>query len=97
MRMDEVNREWWGREEERRAWIFESISFLVKEVEPERRRRREKGGRNQEKCTFSAEGHPLLLFMLMFFMEMRVMLSFSPLAVEQLGKEGNMGYRQKEP
>ena len=45
-----------------------------------------------EKSTFSAEGHPLLLFMLIFFMEMRVMLSFSPLAVEQLGKKGNMGY-----
>lgn len=30
----------------------------------------------------------MLLFMLMFFMEMRVMLSFSPLAVEQLGWEG---------
>lgn len=39
---------------------------------------------DQEKCTFSAEWHPLLLFMLIFFMEMSVMLSFSPLAVEQL-------------
>lgn len=29
-------------------------------------------------------GYPLLLFMLIFFMEIRVMLSFSPLAVEQL-------------
>lgn len=28
----------------------------------------------------------MLLFMLMFFMEMRVMLSFSPLAVEQLSE-----------
>lgn len=30
---------------------------------------------------------PLLLFVLIFFMEMSVMLSFSPLAVEQLGWE----------
>ena len=26
-----------------------------------------------------------------------MMLSFSPLAVEPLGKEGNMGFREKEP
>ena len=38
----------------------------------------------------------MLLFMLMFFIEIRVMLSFSPLAVEPLGKEGNMGFREKE-
>jgi len=25
------------------------------------------------------------------------MLSFSPLAVEPLGKEGNMGFREKKP
>ena len=33
----------------------------------------------------------MLLFMLIFFMEIRVMLSFSPLAVEQLGVRKNMG------
>lgn len=39
----------------------------------------------------------MLLFMLIFFMEMRVMLSFSPLAVEQLGiGRGNMGYGEDE-
>jgi hypothetical protein len=44
---------------------------------------------------------PLLLFTLMFLMEMSVMLSFSPLAVEQLGWEGarvreKKGWRTRE-
>lgn len=51
------------------------------------------GGKEAETGTFSAEGQALLLFMLMFFMEMRVMLCFSPLAVEQLCWEGSLGYR----
>lgn len=71
-------------------------SLKVSPFWPESRRRRGKvnlgkEGRKQKKCTFSAERLCLPLFMLMFFMEIRVMRSFSPLAVEQLGEEGCLG------
>lgn len=69
---------------------------LIHELGPRGRKRRRERRRNKEKGTFSAVGHPLLLFMLIFFMEMRVMLSFSPLAVEQLGVGRKHGYRREE-
>ena len=32
---------------ERRVWAFESISFLIKEIEPERRREEKEGTRGK--------------------------------------------------